>query len=175
MYEFYYDFLKVKYGEKCKLVYTDTDSLIIQVETEDLYKDMADHKDKFDFSNYPQNHTLYDDTNKKVIGKFKDELGGEPIKKVIALRPKMYSILSLQQSIKRAKGVKKYITQRLHLEDYKNALKGDEASHEMNYIRSYKHQLNTVSVQKTTISPFDTKRYLLNSIDTLFYGHYKIK
>jgi len=60
-----------------------------------------------DTSNYPKNHPLYDATNKKVLGKMKDECGGEPIEEVIALRPKMYSIKKAGSNIKKAKGVKK--------------------------------------------------------------------
>ena len=67
IYNFYYNNLKKKYGDKCNLLYTDRDSLILEIKTED--KD----KDNYDFSNYPVNHPLYSDEKKKRLGKFKDE------------------------------------------------------------------------------------------------------
>ena len=65
MHQFWYDHLKNKYNNKVELVYTDTDSLIIQVQTDDICKDMFEDKDKYDFSEYPINHPNYDITNKK--------------------------------------------------------------------------------------------------------------
>ena len=65
MYQFWYDHLKEKYNSKVELVYTDTDSFIIQVETNDIYKDMLENKNLYDFSNYPINHPNYDIKIKK--------------------------------------------------------------------------------------------------------------
>ena len=107
MYDFYYNHLKAWYGEKCELIYTDTDSLLLDIQTEDVYKDMKEHSWLYDTSNYPQDHPLYDVRNKKVLGKMKDECGGEPIEEVVALRPKMYSIKKAGSGIKKAKGVNK--------------------------------------------------------------------
>ena len=78
MYEFHYDVMVNRYKNKIELLYRDTDSLIYEIETDDIYKDMSENgfKEYFDFSDYPKNHPLYDETNKKVIGKFKDELKG---------------------------------------------------------------------------------------------------
>jgi hypothetical protein len=67
---------------------TDTDSLIYKINTEDLYKDMSDNKDLYDFSEYPKNHSLYDETNKKVIGKFKCETNGKIISEFVGIRSK---------------------------------------------------------------------------------------
>ena len=89
MYQFWYDHLKNKYN--VELVYTDTDSLIIQVETDDIYKDMLEDKNLYDFSEYPKNHPNYDISNKKVLGKFKDEMKSLIITEFIGLKPKMYS------------------------------------------------------------------------------------
>ena len=92
MYDFFYNHLKAKYGQKCELIYTDTDSLILNIQTKDVYKDMKEDSWLYDTSNYPKDHTLYDDTNKKVLGKMKDECGGDVIEEVIAVTPKMYSV-----------------------------------------------------------------------------------
>ena len=74
MYSFYYDVLKPKYDDKIKLVYTDTDSYVIKVETDDLYEDFKEINEYMDFSDYNVEHPNYDKTNKKVLGKFKDEM-----------------------------------------------------------------------------------------------------
>ena len=107
MYDFYYNHLKAIYGTKCELIYTDTDSLLMDIQTEDVYEDMKQHSWQYDTSNYPKDHPLYDARNKKALGKMKDECGGEPIEEVVALRSKMYSIMKAGSDIKKAKGVKK--------------------------------------------------------------------
>ena len=87
MYDFYYNHLKAIYGSKCELIYTDTDSLLLDIQTEDVYEDMKQHSWLYDTSNYPKDHPLYDARNRKVLEKMKDECGGEPIEEVVALRP----------------------------------------------------------------------------------------
>ena len=78
MYEFLYDFIKPKYQNNAKLCYMDTDSFIINIKTENFYKDIADDVEKrFDKSNYEVNRPLPKGKNKKVIGLIKDELRGK--------------------------------------------------------------------------------------------------
>ena len=91
MYQFWHDHLKVKYVNKIQLVYTDTDSFVIKVETDNIYEDMFENKDLYDFSEYPENHPNYNIENKKVLGKFKDELNGKIITEFVVDKPKMYS------------------------------------------------------------------------------------
>ena len=79
MYEFFYNHLKARYGQKCELVYIDTDSLILDFQTEDVYKDMQEYSWLYDTSNYPKDNLLYNDRNKKALGKMKDECGREAI------------------------------------------------------------------------------------------------
>ena len=79
MYSFDYDVLKPKYQDNIKLVYTDTDSYVIKVETDDLYEDFKEINEYMDFSDYNVEHPNYDKTNKKVLGKFKDEMNGKII------------------------------------------------------------------------------------------------
>ena len=81
----------MKYGDKIQLIYTDTDSFVIEVETEDIYKDMFENKDLYDFFEYPTDHRNYNIENKKVLGKLKDELNGKIITEFVADKPKMYS------------------------------------------------------------------------------------
>ena len=76
----------------------------MDIKTKDVYKDMSETKDEYDFSDYPTDHPLYDETNKKVIGKLKDECAGAPIAEYIGLRPKLYSVLRTdEQLIKKQK------------------------------------------------------------------------
>ena len=94
MYEFHYMCIKPKYKEKAKHLFTDTDSLMYEIETEDFYKDISlDVRDKFDTSNYPKDHPSGTETgvNKKVIGMFNDEAGGLVITEFVGLRAKLYS------------------------------------------------------------------------------------
>ena len=111
MYKFWYDYIKLKYGDKARLCFTDTDSLVTYVETEDFYKDIASDVEKwFDTSNYDEKDKkpLPIGINKKVIGMFKDELGGKIMIEFCALRAKTYAFL-LDDNIekKRAKGTKR--------------------------------------------------------------------
>ena len=108
MYEFWYDYIKPKHQNNTKLCYMDTDSFIIQIETEDFYKDIADDvKKRYDTSNYEVDRPLPKGMNKKVIGLMKDELGGKNITEFVALRPKTYSYLTDDdKNVKKAKGTK---------------------------------------------------------------------
>ena len=92
MYEFHYDYMLSKYGDRIKLCYINTDSYVYDIKTEDFYKDIAeDVEARFDTSAYSNNRPLPIGKNKKVIGLMKDELGGEIMREFISLRPKMYS------------------------------------------------------------------------------------
>ena len=91
MYDFHYNYIKKKYNDRAKLLFTDTDSLTYEIETVDTYKDFWTDKDMFDNSDYPENSPYYCNTNKKIIGKFKDEACGIPITEFVGLKSKMYS------------------------------------------------------------------------------------
>lgn len=175
MYDWYYNTLKKKYGENCTLLYTDTDSLLVDIKTKDAYKDMSEMKDEYDFSDYPKEHSLHNETNKKIIGKFKDECSGVAIAEYIGLRPKLYSIMRAdEQIIKKAKGVKKYVIKKqINFENYKDALFNKQKyTHSMNMLRSMQHNIYGLKVNKTTLSPLDTKRYIApDGITTYAYGY----
>ena len=81
----------MKYGNKIKLIYTDTDSFVIEFETDDIYKDMYEDGHLYDFRDYPKDHPHYDVVNKKVYGIFKDDLNSKIIAEFVADKPKMYS------------------------------------------------------------------------------------
>ena len=129
MYEFWYNYIKSKYGNDVKLCYMDTDSFMINIKTEDFYKDIANDVEKrFDTSNYEVNRPLPTGKNKKVIGLMKDELRGKIITEFVTLRPKTYSYLTDDgKENKKAKGTKKRIIKRMiKFNDYKICLLKDE-------------------------------------------------
>ncbi|GBL85266.1 hypothetical protein AVEN_145574-1, partial [Araneus ventricosus] len=111
MYDFHYNIIMTKYGDKARLLFTDTDSLCYEITTDDINKDLERMKQYFDFSDYPKDHPLYSDENKKKIGYFKDELNGQPCLEFIGLRSKMYSILSERGEKQTAKGICKIVRQ----------------------------------------------------------------
>ena len=93
MYEFYYNVLKKKYGDRVDLLFTDTDSLCVSVNTQDVYKHMAEMQVEFDCSDYPTSHFLHSKRNKKVLEKFKDEMCDKIMYEYVGLISKMYSIV----------------------------------------------------------------------------------
>ena len=115
MYEFWYDYMKPKYDNNVKLCYMDTNSFIMNIKTEDFYKNISnDVKKRFDTSNYEVDRPLSTGKNKKVIGLMKDELGGKIITEFATLRPKTYLYLTDDcKEDKKAKGTKKCIIKRM--------------------------------------------------------------
>ena len=94
MFHFHYNYIKSKYGNKAELLFTDTDSLMHEIETDDFYHDIVpDVKKRFDTSDYPEKHEsgIKTGVNKKVIGKCKDEAAGKQITHFVGLRAKLYS------------------------------------------------------------------------------------
>jgi hypothetical protein len=169
--------VKQKYGNRAKLLFTDTDSLCYVIQTKDVYDDMLEDSDLYDTSAYPPNHPMYSLTNKKVLGKMKDESNGVPPTEFIGLRSKMYSLLCDSKEKKTAKGISKSVIQsHLSHNDYKKSLFEKLVYiNSMQLIRSENHKMYTVSQNKISLSPFDDKRYILgNGINTLAYGHYTL-
>ena len=190
MYEFYYDYIKPKYAENATLLFTDTDSLCMHIKTEDVYRDMKEDAHLFDQSDYTDYIGLMnifdgyrgqDNTNKKVIGKFKDETPNDIIVEFCGLRSKMYSILlDSHKEKKTGKGIKKSALKKyVRHEDYKRALFGgfdDERQLiSFNNLRSKDHNIGMYRFTKVGLSCSNDKQYLLgDGIASLSYGHYKI-
>ena len=182
MYDFHYNYIKPKYGEKAKLLFTDTDSLAYEIETEDFYKDISpDVKSMFDTSNYPKDNPSGIETgvNKKVIGMFKDEAGGQQITEFVGLRAKLYSYkMDEGKEEKKCKGVKKAVVKKcISFDDYKNCLFNKKPQmRKMNVIRSRKHTIYTETVNKVALSHKDDKRIICeDGIHTYAHGHYRTK
>ena len=178
MYDFHKNYIKRNYGYKAKLLFTDTDSLTYEIEAKDVYKDFFKDKDKFDNSDYPEYSPFFYKTNKKVIGKFKDESAGIPITEFVGLRSKMYSYMKdNQKGGKTAKGIKKnVIKNNIMHDDYKETLfNNKQMYHKMKTIRSENHQLGSYELNKVSLSCFDDKRYIHeDGIKSYAYGYKKL-
>ena len=185
MNHFWYDVLKEKYGNKIKLLLSDTDSFIYAVNTEDAYLDLYDLKEYMDLSSYSTISPLqkyHNSVNKKVPGKFSDEKPEEVIKEVVALKPKMYSVLDKPllkhglTSHTTAKGISKVAQKTITHQDYLDTLRNRGTKFvTSNAIRSFSHQLYSVEIAKRGLSAYDDKKYVLtDGIHTLSYGHYGI-
>ena len=156
-----------------------TDSVCYHVHCPDIYDIIRDNMDWFDTSNYPDdNRRLKSDTNKRVLGKMKDELGGEQAVSFVGLRPKMYSLLTADNETKlTAKGVprsyaKKHLKHDMYLHTLKNKTITKATCHQ---IRSKSHHLSTIELTKVALSAFDNKRFILpDGISSVPYGHYQI-
>ena len=137
MYEFHYDYIKNKYDNKSKLLFTETDSLMYGIKTEGVYEDFSSNKEMFYFSNYSSNSKYCDDSNILVIGKMKDETGGDAIEEFVWLKLKMYSFLVPDNSKhKKPKGENKNVATISHNE-YKDVLLNNKSlRHSMNKIQS---------------------------------------
>ena len=178
MYDFYYNNIKAQYGSKASLLYTDTDSLLLMIETPNIYDDMKARSVQYDTSDYPKDHPLFSITNKKVVGKFKDECAGKAVWQFVGLRPKMYSILLAEnEEIRKAKGISKIVVKRdLRHDLYVDSLMNQkEMRHTMVAIRSNHHKMGVYKIDKISLSPLDTKKWIIpGGITTLAYGHYRI-
>ena len=179
MYEFWYDYMKPKYGDNVKLCYMDTDSFIMNIKTEDFYKDIANDVEKrFDTSNYEVDRPLSTGKNKKVIGLMKDELGGRIITEFVALRPKACSYLTDDcKGDKKAKGTKKCVIKRMiKFDDYKNCLlNGEVVLKSQQRFKSKGHDVYTETTNKIGLSSNDDKRLIASDKITSYPYGYKGK
>ena len=192
MFDFHYNYIRNKYGNKAELLFTDTDSLMYLIQTDDFYHGIKkDVKKKFDTSDYVDNHPsgIKTGVNKKVIGKFKDEAAGRQVTHFVGLRPKLYTFKVEKKKegkekmkgekkakgenkgqIVKAKGVKDCVIKKsLSFEDYKKCLfSEEELMKEMNIIRSQNHDIYSMTVNKVALSANDDKRLICeNKINTL--------
>ena len=173
MFDFHYNYILKKYGHKrAELLFTDTDSLMYLIHTDDFYKDISkDISSNFDTSDYPPNHPsgILTGVNKKVIGMFKDEVAGQQITHFVDLRPKLYSFKVEGQTTgaksaetKKCKGIKKNVVKKgVNFEDYVQCLFSDEKQmRSMKIIRSENHIIYSKEINKVALSNEDDKRNL---------------
>jgi hypothetical protein len=183
MFRFHYDFVKRHYGLKAQLLFTDTDSLMYEIESERNPTDFffrPENRDQFDFSNYPEKHRCRDTTNKMMIGLFKDEANGSPIVEFAGLRPKMYSYLTLVDIAAgkvaekfRAKGIQMAASRVLQHRDFVAQLDRPAENYLINRrIGANNHQIHTNETDIRGLCAFDDKRFLCpDGISTLAFGH----
>ncbi|XP_050062269.1 uncharacterized protein LOC126551919 [Aphis gossypii] len=191
MYDYHYNVMQRHYGEDITLMYTDTDSLVYHIMTDDFYSDLLENPnlmDRLDTADLPSNHPCYTTARKKVPGFFSDESKGDIISEFCALRAKSYaykihssntSDTAGRESIK-AKGVRRHVVKNhMTLEDHRKCLFGEagvKAYQENVSIRSFKHKLLTIKTNKLTYNSYDDKRVVLyDKINTLAHGHYCIE
>ena len=179
LYNFHYDYMKAIYADKCKIMYTDTDSLIYCLECDDVYENMKRDIERFDTSDYPVNNVYnMPRVNKKIPGMMKDENNGSLMTEFVGLRSKMYALRVIGKSdVKKIKGIKNNVVAKtISFDDYTECLNfAIEQSRCQFSIRSMLHKVYTVSELKLALSPYDYKRYVIpDSTETLPWGHYAI-
>ena len=168
MYDFHYNFIKKKFN--AELLFTDSDSLTYEIKSENVYEEFFKWKDLFEFSNYSKDSRFFNETNKKVTSKVKDEFGGIIVSEYAALKSKVYSIKKIDgKEHNTAKGVSIAIES----DKYEDVLFNKKIiRHKMKRIQSKKHKLGTYEIDKISSSCFDDKRYVLDDgIHTLSYFH----
>ena len=180
MYNFHYNVMKSVFGDRIELLYTDTDSLLYEIQSLDPYGELKETggAEWFDFSNFPEGHPLHDDKNKWVPGMFKDECNARIIAEFVGLRSKMYCIrVEGEGETKVAKGVKKSVVENdIKFSNYLNCLVNEQVlEHNFKCIRSQNHEVNTLHMHKKTLCGFDDKRFLINMIHSVPYGYKNMK
>lgn len=174
MYETYYNKIQPMFKD-VKLLYSDCDSFVLHITDSNIYKIMKENNELFDFSDYPKNHILYNEDNKKVLGKFKDECNGNIMTKRVTLRSKMYAhtIFNSVKEEKKAKGIKKCnVRNELNFQKYYDCLFNQQnTTHSYKQFKSVNHELYTITTVKKGLSSFDSKRYYLDNIHSVPFGY----
>ena len=171
MYKFYYETINVIWPDNEVLLY-DTDSYFLNIFTDDVYEDMKQIQNDLDTSDYSKDHPLHSNQNKKVIGKFKDELAGTVMSELVALRSKAYSYLVDGEEKKKLKGISRNVVKKqITHQHYKDAVLNEYKKvnyNKMYTLNSINHEMFIQERNKKSISPYDDKRYILaDGIKTL--------
>ena len=172
MYEFHYDYIKSKYEDNSRLLFTDTDSIMYEINTEDAYEDFSSNKKMFDISNYSSKSKYYDNSNKLVNGKMKNKTGVVVIEEFVALKPKTCPFLADNSEQKKAKGVNRNVATISHNE-YKDIFLNNKClRHSMNRIQSKDYKIGAYEINKISLSCFDDKMHVQNNAyDRLAFGY----
>lgn len=177
IYDFFYNFIKAKYGENASLCYTDTDSLVLEIKTNNVYDDIKQNIEWFDTSNYKEKNFHGISKNKSLVGKMKDEYAGTPIKSFYGTGAKAYCVELTDGETKKAKGISKnVIKNNLSVLDYKNIVESGGSIYRKMYVfRSHLHTMYTELKNKVALTSHDDKRYVIpGAVKTLAWGHKEI-
>ena len=179
MYTLHYKVFKKYYEDNLQLVYTDTDSFVYEIRTDNFEEELqCVFNNIMDFSNFDKNHPSYSDENMKKVGYLKSEYGNKHVNEFVGLKSKLYSILYDNDKNKStAKGLQKSVLKKyIKHQHYCDVIeKNNVYSTKMTRIQSKNHQLETVELEKTIFTAFDDKRYILDDgIHTLPFGHYSV-
>ena len=154
MYDFHYNFTKKNFD--AELLFSDTDSLTYEIKSENVYKKNFKWKDLFDFSNYSYNSNFFDKTNKKVIGKMKDEFGGVIVTEFVGIKTKIYSMKKIDD---KESNTAKGMSIATKFDKFKDVLFNEKfIRHKIKGIQSKKRKLETYENEKISLSCFDDKR-----------------
>ena len=169
IYQFHYDYV-LKTFDDIKLLFTDTDSLVYKIKGGNVYEQCFKDKHLFDFSGYYKDSVCYDDSNKKVLGKMKDEFNGAKIDECVGLKSKRYSLIACNdKEVNKAKGVILKLEQKVYVAILFNK---KVIRHKMKRIQSKLHDIGTYDKNKISSTCFDDKRYVLDDgVNTLVYFH----
>uniref|UniRef100_V5GNI6 DNA-directed DNA polymerase n=1 Tax=Anoplophora glabripennis TaxID=217634 RepID=V5GNI6_ANOGL len=178
LYNFYYDIIKRNYKDNASLLYTDTDSLIIKIYTDNFYEFIKSNPRIFDTSNYKEGNKFGIPVTASVLGNMKDEFPSDPIIEFYGTGAKAYYVKSVNTEVKKAKGIKKSVIKKnLTVEDYKKIVEqGGIIFRKMTSFRSELHNIYTEIKNKVALSYFDDKRFIIpNTTRSLPWGHNDIQ
>ena len=166
MYQFHYDYVLKTFN--AKLLFTDTDSLVYEIRGGNVYEQCFKDRELFDFSGYSKDSIYFDDSNKKILGKMKDEFNGNKIGEFVGLKSKMYSLISNNWEMNKAKGVNLMLKHKINSDVLINK---KVLRHKMKIILNEKHSIGSYVLNKVSLSCYDDKRFILDDgINSLAYG-----
>ena len=179
MYKFWYSTIVPTYGQRAQFVYSDTDSFIINIETDDIVKEIQGPLAKhLDLSNFPLDHPLYSNKCMGELGKLKIETAPYHIKEFVALKPKAYSYTTTESDQvchNTLKGVPKHGRNNLNVETYKECLYSNtRISQDISNLRFYNSNMSPTKNSQIILSSFEDKRYYVDGLNSYGYGHHKI-
>ena len=158
------------------MLLTDTYSLMYKIEAENVYEEFYKDKELFDFSNYPKDLKYYNNPNKLVVSKMKDETYSVPIKGFVGLKSKMCTFIKEDNhESKKAKGINNNVVDdELKYEDYKNVLfNRSYTRHEMNGIQIKDHNIGSYRINEISLSSYNYKKYMLKDGYSRFLHFHK--
>ncbi|KAK4886133.1 hypothetical protein RN001_002404 [Aquatica leii] len=180
LYNFHYEYMLKKFGhQNCRLLYTDTDSLIYNLYHNNIYDSIKTDFHMFDTSDYDEDNIFgISRLNKKVLGLMKDECSGRVMLEFVGIKSKLYSFKvqcdssNTYEAVKKAKGVvDNVIRNTIFFEDYLNCVRQNTTLlREQRSIRSSKHDIFSIKQNKIALAGNDDKRYILSDgVNTCIY------